>query len=187
MLVNVTSAAVKQVIDVLDADVSDLDPFVVAVAAVCFPLLAIVIVFLGYWLLPIMLCGCSLCSFCSGRKLVPKDDIIGGERRDDDDGSRSDVEDVYTDPKPKTKKTGKTGKAGKAGSRNKRQTSTSTSLEPIGESGVSGGRGSESSDEEDSRESVNSNNGRPRSESAYERDSKACCKAVAKCLADDDI
>ena len=192
MLVNVTSAAVKQVIDVLDADVSDLDPYVVVVAAVCFPLLVAMLVFTGLWLRPVF-CGCSWCSFCSGRKLIPKDDdnIIGGKQNDDDDvddGNRSDLEDVYTDPKLKTKKTGKTAK--KQTSTNTRQTSkrqtiTNTSLEPIGESGVSGGHASESSDEENSKESVTSNNGRPRSESAYERDSKACCKAVAKCLDDD--
>ena len=96
MIVNATSTAVKHVIDVLDADVSELDPNIVALSAVGVPLLVILSAVFFSWFNK-----CRCCCFCCfGRKLVPntdvKEDIIGDEEFA--------AEAVHTDPKIPSKK-----------------------------------------------------------------------------------
>lgn len=90
-MVNQTASAVRHVIGVLDADVSELDPNVVALSAVCIPL---VIVFLATCFAWIHKCKCC-CFCCFGRRLLPdtdsKEDILGDEEFD--------TEAVHTDPK----------------------------------------------------------------------------------------
>jgi len=91
MIVNATSTAVKHVIDVLDADVSELDPNIVALSAVGVPLLVILAAVFFSWFNK-----CRCCCFCCfGRKLIPntdaKEDIIGDDEFD--------TEAVHTDPK----------------------------------------------------------------------------------------
>ena len=91
MIVNATSTAVKHVIDVLDADVSELDPNIVALSAVGVPLLVVLSAVFFSWFNK-----CRCCCFCCfGRKLIPntdvKEDIIG----DEEFGAEA----VHTDPK----------------------------------------------------------------------------------------
>ena len=91
MIVNATSTAVKHVIDVLDADVSELDPNIVALSVVGVPLLVMLAAVFFSWFNK-----CRCCCFCCfGRKLIPntdaKEDIIGDDEFD--------AESVHTDPK----------------------------------------------------------------------------------------
>lgn len=96
IMLNATASAVKHVIDVLDADVSDLDPNIIAVAAVCIPLVLVASVAFCTWYEK-----CKCCCFCCfGRRLIPnsdaKDCIVGDEDFD--------PEAVHTDPKIKVDK-----------------------------------------------------------------------------------
>jgi len=90
-MVNQTASVVRHVIDVLDADVSQLDPNVVALSAFAVPLLIVFLVTCFAW---IHKCKCC-CFCCFGRKLLPntdsKDDILGDDEFD--------TEGVHTDPK----------------------------------------------------------------------------------------
>jgi hypothetical protein len=90
VMVNATSSMIKHAIDVLDADVSDLDPNVVALSVVGVPIL---VVFASVFVSWFQKCRCC-CFCCFGRRLVPntdaKEDIIGDEEFD--------AEAVHTDP-----------------------------------------------------------------------------------------
>lgn len=90
VMVNATSSMIKHAIDVLDADVSELDPNVVALSAVCVPLL---VLFASVFVSWFQKCGCC-CFCCFGRRLVPntdvKEEIIGDDEFD--------AEAVHIDP-----------------------------------------------------------------------------------------
>ena len=155
IMVNATASAVKHVIDVLDADVSDLDPNVIAVTAVCIPLILVASVVFCTWYEK-----CKCCCFCCfGRRLIPntdaKDNIIGDEDFD--------PEAVHTDPEPHTSASGTVSP--KSSTRDDVDDGAVPTSPPV----------TESSDDEE----------RETGEAAYEKDSKACCNAVASCLQKD--
>ena len=162
---NVTAKEfVKGIIDVLDADVSELDPQIAQVMVVSLPLCFVMIMFACAW---INKCRCC-CLCCFGRRLVPntdaKDDIIGDDEFD--------PEAVHTDPPLK---------------RSKEDVDDVTPTSPPV---------TESSEDDDSQENQERSPSPPlkrggkrkgpqpvsTTETAYEKDSKACCNAVATCL-----
>ena len=166
---NITSAAdaVKHAIDVLDADVSELDPESLVLIAVSIPILLVVIICFCLW---VNECRCC-CFCCFGRRLVPntdsKDsDIIGDEEFD--------PEAVHTDPALKKSDVSKPMI---------KKNDTDDDVTPTSPPAT------ESSGEEEEEEEGNGGGGGQqngvranRSETPYEKDSRACCGAVADCL-----
>lgn len=176
-LANLTaSQVVKDVIDILDSNVSELDPVVAIVMAACIPTVILLILFA---------CArfnkCKCCCFCCfGRRLVPNTDS-----KDDNDilgDDEHDPEAVYTDPKINTRKKHKT----------KQLASSLDDPVPISPT-TDGSELEEEEAEEGEEEEDTGMDGQIRddddmemppisSTSAYEKDSKACCGAVAACL-----
>ena len=169
-LANLTaSQVVKDVIEILDSNLSELDPVVAIVMAACIPTLILVLLFA---------CArfnkCRFCCFCCfGRRLLPntdaKDDIIGDEDFD--------AEAIHTDPKITSRKKHK-GKAVASSPDDPAPISPTTEGSDEEYDGH-GGRKESEDDAEDEEEAQCSTPSKP---SSYEKNSKACCGAVAACL-----
>lgn len=169
---NVTAKEVVQnVIQTLDADISEIDPVIAAAMSVILPMCCILIL---------------VCCVCCGRwNRVPNakasklsEEIIG------DDEDEFDPEAVHTDPKVSKIKGGR-----RVSKRGKRYSDIDDAgpISPVDtESGddqdnVDGeGRVARKEDDGDVFDDVTPSVGAPKT--SFDRDSKACCSAVASCL-----
>lgn len=170
------SKVVKQVIDVLDADVSDLDPELAAAIGILIASLFILSVVCCVWF---QKCKCC-CLCCFGRKLLPntdaKDDAILGDEE-------YDPEAVHTDPRITKSKSLPKKKL-------RKYSDVDDGITPTSPAATESSENDERDEDEDETENESATGGLDgsgaRTESAYEKDSRACCDAVASCMKRED-